>query len=283
MIAPLVALLLGAVSVAQTPPYRSESFVTRDSVRIRYLVQGSGPPIVLLHGFALNPELNWAEPGTMDSLAAQFTVIAVDLRGHGASGKPHDSAAYGLRFVDDVIALLDHLRIRRAHLVGYSLGGMITLRVLTSHPDRVISAVLGGSGWPPPGTPPPPFLGEWLAGLDRAARDGSPVSDVLVRADMGPLPPGVRAHLDRNDPAALAAALRTGGALAVSEAELRGTRVPLLAVVGENDRATVAANALKTVVPSATVTLIPGADHRTAITDPRLAAAIRAFARAHSP
>jgi pimeloyl-ACP methyl ester carboxylesterase len=274
----ILLLLAGLPATAAAQRVQVDSFVTGDGVRVRYLLQGAGAPLVLIHGFALSAELNWVAPGAIDSLATRFRVIAPDLRGHGGSGKPHDPSAYGSRLVDDVVGLLDHLQIGRAHVAGYSLGGTIALRVAASHPDRVISAVLGGAGWPPPGTPPPPFLAQWLERLDAAARAGTSVADALWRPDMAALPPAIRAALDRNDAAAIAAALRSVAALAVPEAEVRALRIPLLAVVGELDPVRAAVDALQRVLPSLSVTVLAGADHAGAMADPRLAAAIRAFA-----
>jgi pimeloyl-ACP methyl ester carboxylesterase len=86
-------------------------------------------------------------PGTIDALARDRQVIAVDLPGYGESDKPADPASYGEQWVDDVILLLDHLNIRKAHVVGYSMGGMVALKIIAEHPDRVISGTLGGMGW----------------------------------------------------------------------------------------------------------------------------------------
>jgi pimeloyl-ACP methyl ester carboxylesterase len=74
-------------------------------------------------------------------------VIAPDLRGHGQSGKPAGEAAYGTQMVEDLVRLMDHLGIKQARVVGYSMGGIILLKLLVLHPDRVDSALLGGMGW----------------------------------------------------------------------------------------------------------------------------------------
>jgi pimeloyl-ACP methyl ester carboxylesterase len=82
----------------------------------------------------------------MPQLSQEFRVIAFDNRGHGKSEKPHEANAYGLAMVQDVENLLDHLGLERAYIVGYSMGSAIALKFLTMHPDRVRSAVIGGSG-----------------------------------------------------------------------------------------------------------------------------------------
>lgn len=276
----LSALTLPSAAIAQQR--RSEVFTTADGVKMHYLVQGSGPPLLLLHGFALSARLNWVDPGALDTLAAAFTVIVPDLRGHGESDKPQDPAAYGTHFVDDLLGLLDHLRIQAAHVAGYSMGGLITLNLIATHPERVRSAVLGGAGWAAPGGPPPPGIIAWLASLDRAAREHSSVAEALRPPNQPQLPAAIVEQLDRNDPLALIAVLKSAGAIAVAEGDVRAIRVPIHAVVGENDvgaRANV--DALARLVPQLTVTIIPGTDHRTAIHHPLLAAAIRDFARAH--
>jgi pimeloyl-ACP methyl ester carboxylesterase len=78
----------------------------------------------------------------LQELARDHRVIAFDLRGHGQSGKPHEPRAYGREMGLDVVRLLDHLGIARAHVVGYSLGGYFTSQLLTLHPERFLTATL---------------------------------------------------------------------------------------------------------------------------------------------
>jgi len=86
-------------------------------------------------------------PGTIYALAKDHQVMALDLPGYGQSDKPAEPQAYGLQWVADVVLLLDHLKIQKAHIVGYSMGGMVALKLIAEHPDRVISGTLGGMGW----------------------------------------------------------------------------------------------------------------------------------------
>jgi pimeloyl-ACP methyl ester carboxylesterase len=118
-----------------------------DGVRIHYLSQGKGTLVVLIHGMHSSADINWRLTGIMADLARDHRVIALDLPGHGRSDRPDKDAAYGLRLVEDVVLLLDHLKIEKAHVVGYSMGGMVALKFAATHPERVLSATIGGMGW----------------------------------------------------------------------------------------------------------------------------------------
>jgi pimeloyl-ACP methyl ester carboxylesterase len=122
-------------------------FFDAKGVKIHFLLDGTGEPVVLIHGLDSSARINWQMPGTIDALARDHQVTAIDLPGYGESDKPVDPAAYGEQWVDDVILLLDHLNIRKAHIVGYSMGGMVALKLIAEHPERVISGTLGGAGW----------------------------------------------------------------------------------------------------------------------------------------
>src|SRR6202158_37039 len=94
------------------------------SIEIAYLDEGAGEPIVLVHGFASAKEVNWVQPGWFATLkGAGRRVIALDDRRHGGSSKLYDPADYHTtKMAGDVAALLDHLRIERADVIGYSMG-----------------------------------------------------------------------------------------------------------------------------------------------------------------
>lgn len=133
------ALLLWTAAVLA-----QDRFLDSGGVRIRYVDHGAGTAVVLVHGFTASIEPAWIETGILPSLARDYRVVAFDLRGHGKSGKPHDPRAYDEMGLD-AIRLLDHLGIQKAHIVGYSLGGIIVAKLLTTHHDRFLSAVLGGA------------------------------------------------------------------------------------------------------------------------------------------
>ena len=124
-----------------------------DGIEIAYEVLGEAPsegkpPIVLVHGFASNRATNWRAPGWYDTLTqAGRQVIALDVRGHGESDKPHDADAYNEgELAWDVERLLDHLGHEQADVMGYSMGGFITLRLLHDSESRVRRAVIAGVG-----------------------------------------------------------------------------------------------------------------------------------------
>src|SRR5438067_2910932 len=123
-----------------------ELFFDSNGVKIHYSVHGKGEPVLLIHGFTVSYPLQWVYPGISSALAKNYQVIGLDCRGHGRSGKPHDPKKYGMEMGEDAIRLLDHLDIRSAHLVGYSMGGFITLKLLALHPDRFLTATAGGAG-----------------------------------------------------------------------------------------------------------------------------------------
>src|SRR5271169_2442395 len=116
---------------------RTMPHFTRDGVEIAFLDEGQGEPIVLVHGFASNKEVNWASPGWVTTLTrAGRRVIALDNRGHGQSSKLYDPAAYHSAIMaEDVWALIGHLGLPRADVMGYSMGARIVAFLALSHPD----------------------------------------------------------------------------------------------------------------------------------------------------
>src|SRR3990172_3098016 len=135
-----------AILVALMPALASaqDKFFDSNGVRIRYVDQGSGQPVVLIHGFSGNIETSWMDTGVLSNLAKDHRVIALDCRGRGKSDKPRDPKAYGSEVGQDVVRLLDHLKISRAHIVGYSMGAGIVAKLLTTNPNRFLTATLGG-------------------------------------------------------------------------------------------------------------------------------------------
>jgi pimeloyl-ACP methyl ester carboxylesterase len=229
-----------------------------DDVEIAYLDEGEGEPIVLVHGFASNAAVNWVQPGWVAFLkAAGRRVIAPDNRGHGASTKLYDPAAYhSALMAGDVAALLDHLGLGRADLMGYSMGARITAFLALAHPQRLRSAVFGG-------------LGIHLI-------DGIGVPDEVAEALEAPSleavsDPAARlfrafAQQTKSDLRALAACIR-GSRQTLTRAQIAEIRSPVLVAVGSKDAIGGSAQALADLLPAGQALEIAGRDHMTAVGD----------------
>lgn len=227
-------------------------------VEIAYLDEGAGDPIVLIHGFASNKETNWVHPGWVTTLTrAGRRVIALDNRGHGASTKLYDPAAYhSERMAGDVLALLDHLGIATADVMGYSMGARIAAYCAVPHPRRVRSAILGGLGI---------HLVEGV-GLPESiayALEASSLDEVV-----DPTGRVFRQFADqtRSDLGALAACIR-GSRQTLAREEVARIAVPVLIAVGTHDRVAGSALALAALIPGARALDIPGRDHMLAVGD----------------
>jgi pimeloyl-ACP methyl ester carboxylesterase len=229
-------------------------------------------PVVLIHGFTGSYARHWEAPGVLDALEkAGYRVIAMDCRGHGQSGKPHDAGQYGLEMVRDVVRLLDHLKIARAHIVGYSMGGSIATQLLVNQPDRLLTVTLLGAGWA--GEDLTATNEQMLALADSfARRDASYlIRGVTAGGANGPSDAEVAALsaalFARNDADALAAVARGFLPLVdVARDKLRSTQVPVLALIGELDKMNMdAVKRMKDAVPALEVIELPGATHASSV------------------
>jgi pimeloyl-ACP methyl ester carboxylesterase len=118
--------------------------VSHRGCNIHYEVEGSGPLIVLQHGFFSN-QSRWKECGYVDGLRESFTVATVDSLGHGQSDKPTHSERYRLEErAGDIVAVIDALGQDKAHVLGYSMGGWLAVGVAMHYPDRLKSLTIAG-------------------------------------------------------------------------------------------------------------------------------------------
>lgn len=230
------ALVVATTAAQRMPGAPTDGRFIVNGTSIHFLIDGRGAPVILVHGLYSSAFINWEIPGLFQELARTRQVIALDLPGHGQSDKPVDGAAYGRALADDVIALMDHLHLARADLVGYSMGGMIVVKLLATHQDRIDSAIVAGMGW---------------------LQQGSPLQEAWERAPgrgAGATPPVVAPSL---------------GELAVTAAELKSIRVPTLVVVGDHDPVNVLYVApLRRVRSDWPVVVIPGAGHLDCVSKP---------------
>jgi pimeloyl-ACP methyl ester carboxylesterase len=171
-------------------------FANNGAIRIYYDVAGTGPPLLLHHGTTGSGGV-WRDLGFVDGLRHDYQVILIDGRGHGASDKPHDPAAYELRLrVSDVPAVLDDLHLRTAHYLGYSLGGWIGFGLARYAPERFTSLSLGGAH---------PYSENLQAVRDRLPRDLEAFIAVTERAYGRYMTATLRARLLESDLNALMA------------------------------------------------------------------------------
>lgn len=241
---------------------------THDEVEIAFLDEGEGEPIVLVHGFASTKEVNWIFPGWVTTLTrAGRRVIALDNRGHGESTKLYDPAAYHSSLMaEDVRALLDHLGLGRADVMGYSMGARITAFLALAHPERVHSAVLGGLGIRlVDGVGLPDTVAQGLEAPTLA--DVSDPVGYMFRAF---------AEQTRSDLRALAACMR-GSRQTLSRSEVGRIAVPVLVAVGSKDPIAGSPEQLAALIPGAQALSIPGRDHMLAVGDRAFKAGVREF------
>ncbi len=286
-----VALAAVAAALAFAPSIgeAQDKYFDAGGIRLRYVEQGAGEPVVLVHGFTNTADI-WSANRILQDLARNYRVIAFDMRGHGKSDKPHDPARYGREMGLDVVRLLDHLGVQRAHVVGYSLGGHVVSQLLTLRPERFLSATLiAGSG----------RFGWDTVQAREAEQDASEIErECISRSLMVRLAPaGAALPADDSlevlsascrraqDPFALAAVTRSRVDHVIRPAAAAAVAVPTLAVVGTDDPMKAGIDALVRLRPSVRLVVVQGATHagvRGVLGRPELVAALRDFLAAHS-
>lgn len=238
-------------------------FKTSDGVKIHYMVKGRGTPVILIHGYTGSAEGNWFRNGIADALAKRHMVIAIDCRNHGRSDKPQPG---GPGRAEDVIEMMDHLKIRKAHFHGYSMGGAIVGRLMALIPDRFITAGFGGSGVREVDP-------EWIAKVptDREGRD--PQEDQASRAlrirnamdnGMSREEAEKLANTPRQPRTGAGAAPRPTG----PQLDLTKITFPVMAINGELDRPLAKTHRMWRELGNFTNVILPGKSHLTAIAAP---------------
>lgn len=249
----LFTLQLSSVATAE------DRFFSSDGVQIRFIDEGRGTPVLLIHGYTSDIDGGWRNRGVINGLiTAGYRVIAYDNRGHGKSGKPEDLSMYGLHMVEDGRRLLDYLDIDHAHVVGYSMGARLANKLRELHPDRVISLTNGGAGRP---TAPPTLTSELIEQVDQQLRER-----------------GFRDDMER---AALVAVRVSSLEIPANETELGQNKVPMLVMIGEQDRPE-RAQELAEIASNAEFKMVPG-DHRSAPATPEFLEALLEFLKKHKP
>ncbi|HVT14092.1 MAG TPA: alpha/beta hydrolase [Fimbriimonadaceae bacterium] len=287
----LLALIAACASCAGRV-HAYDGYFDSKGVKIHYVTAGEGEPVVLIHGW-MGDSTMWGRRDASGNVQLDpspgFEAIALDCRGHGKSGKPHDPGMYGIEMAEDVVRLLDYLKIKKAHLIGYSMGAFIAGKVAASHPERVLSVVYGGQA--------PILAGQSSTGSNevkvfaKAVDEGKGLGAYILYvwpADK-PKPTMEQANsiadfmVRGKDAKALALAGLSLGDLAVKPEDLSRGKAPCLFIYGEKESAYVTnsvAAARKFLVGSE-VKVVPGGDHISTLVKPEFAASILAFLKAH--
>jgi len=248
----------------------AQSTFNSDGIELAYLDEGSGPPVLLIHGFASNIAMNWTDPGWVRFLVREgFRVVAVDNRGHGASQKLYDVKLYGAPLMaEDARRLLDHLGIGRAHVMGYSMGARITAFLAMAHPGRVRSAIFAGLG----------------INMVRGFTNSDAIADALEAETLHDVAsPTARtfrvfAQQTRSDLKALAACIRSSR-VPITAAELAHLAMPVLVAVGTTDDVAGSGPELAALIPGARTLDVTGRDHMKAVGDRVYKEGVLAFLR----
>lgn len=240
-----------------------------DGTPIAYEVVGEGKPILLIHGFASSRKINWRAPGWIDFLVkAGRRVVALDCRGHGESGKPHEVRDYDeTLMMGDALAVLDAADIATADVMGYSMGGYIALRIAQRMPQRVRHLILGGVGGK--------YFSYWESRSDMVAEalltpDPSALTDPTARLFRS------FAEKSGNDLVALAACMRRDRRIYTCK-ELGAFKQPTLVVCGETDDISGPADEIARCFPDAKAVVVPKRDHMLTVGDRGYKEAVASF------
>jgi pimeloyl-ACP methyl ester carboxylesterase len=245
------------VQVTVQKTWTDHTFVGSDGTKFHYVEQGSGTPIVLIHGLTSSAVGGWFNRGIAQRLATTNRVIALDMRGHGDTG-PSPASSKGT-MIEDVVELMDYLKIQKAHIGGYSMGGATTAGLLKRAPERFITASLMGIGIRE--------TDEW--------RDKGP-SD--------PQPAGAEARPARTmSPEGVPAGAPPGAPVANQDVDLTKIKFPVLAINGSLDTPLAKTHRMWRELEDFTYVVVPGKNHGQTPADPRLGEKLAAFIAAHNP
>lgn len=252
-----------------------DGFLTINEQRIRYREIGRGEAVIMLHGRGGTLDI-WQY--LADSLATEFRVIAIDQRGHGQSSKPDSPSLYGPAMAYDVVAVLDHLHIQRAHVIGFSLGAVVAANVAANFSPRVRTVTLLAG----------PFYADSAATAHATAsyvadmESGVGWQEIFRRRGMSDSAAAAASArmLATSTPAALVAMTRAMGNLMIDSTRGLALEIPALVAVGTADELHDSSRWLASWWPGARLVEVPGVGHGGVVRQPAILQAIRERLRA---
>ena len=287
------SLLTALVVCGLMPRYvdAADDVFDSNGVKIRYVTEGKGEPVVLIHGWMGDSSM-WGRDRSGNTKlnttnADGFHLIALDCRGHGKSDKPHDAEKYGPEMAADVVRLLNHLKVEKAHLIGYSSGAFIADKVAATHPERVLSVVYGGQA--------PVIVGAKASDFSecevfaKAVDEGKDLGSYTIAITPAgrPKPTEDQAKAiakflyDGKDVKAFAAAGRSFKNLEVTGEQLKKCKAPILFIHGgnESDHVKDRVATVRKLLDRGEVKIVEGADHITTLSKPEFGSALIEFLR----
>ena len=251
-------------------------YFDNEGIKIYYEIEGDGPPVVLIHGFSGNLEDSWKDSNLIETLKNKYKLILLDCRGHGRSDKPHDDSFYGYNMINDIIQLLEHLSIKQANFLGYSMGAYLLFQLILKKPEIIICAILGG----------------FVLTLDeREIAKGRKNTEHIVDAFKAESIDQVKKPIGRafrtiaeqrnNDLLALAAVQASWSEFSIPPAELREVlkkiKVPVMTVVGSSEILLGDKTLVAQLVPDACHFQIQGKDHLNVTSDSKFHMVVKGF------
>ena len=235
--------------VAKPEQIEAASFALNKGIRIHYEIEGSGPPLVIQHGWSNSIEY-WRDFGYTEILKQNYKLILIDARGHGKSDIPKDPEVYSTSIMaDDIIAVLDQLYIDKAHFLGYSMGGWIGFDLAENYPERFYSLIIGGAD---------PYPEDLSFARKLVEGEMSVFLDLWDNVS-APFKPETRRQLLEQDPVplrAIAAKDRPDMSHVLSS-----MTIPCLVYVGEDDERLEGAKECVSHMPNGFFVSFPGLDH----------------------
>jgi len=261
--------MMASTTFAQEKP-KDGYFTTKDGIKIHYLIQGQGTPVILVHGYTGSAYGNWFRNGVAQALVKNHMVVAIDCRNHGLSDKPDGPTGRGK--ADDVIEMMDHLKIQKAHFHGYSMGGAIVGRLLSMIPDRMITASFGGSGLPEVDQEMRAKVPADKQGTDPQEAEALRTLRIRRAMDLGMSKEEAEKAADAPRPTPAAAAPSAASRVpatptpAASQLDLSKLKnLPMLAINGEYDRPMAKTHRMWRELNNFTNVVLDGKSHNTAI------------------